>query len=301
MKKLFFISFLAAIVLTISCEKDQTNEFESIDNETLILKSTLAEDADEVSEYEVDFFTSTKSEMNKFGREWRGRQLGKHSPMGGRYRFGQCPDITVDSADTGYPRTITLNYGEGTELANGKIISGKIIINVSAPPLTDGAVKEVTYENFSVNETQISGTKVITFTGDNLTTKVFTSNGEMLYTFSDGSTMTKTNEKVRTWVSGIDTELDPVDDIIHITGSSSKIRSDGKEMQKEINEALVKTGSCKFIVQGVVTFTKNGEASAKLDYGDGTCDDKAILTIGGEEKEITLGKRIGKGKRNGKG
>jgi hypothetical protein len=38
-----------------------------------------------------------------------------------------------------FPKTITIDYGDGIQLVNGSIIMGKIIVNVSARPLTDGA------------------------------------------------------------------------------------------------------------------------------------------------------------------
>lgn len=283
----------------LSCDKDTISDILALDelnanaNQSLILKDAETEDAEEISNYEIDFFTSTKNAITGYCDGWRARQLGRAFMLGGRYRMGQCPDITVDPEGDVYPKTITMDYGTGTELANGKVISGKIIINISAPPLTNGATKNISYENYFVDSLQISGNKVITFIGDNETSKIFSSTGDMTFTFADGSTMTKISEHVRQWVSGIDTELNPSDDIIHITGSSSSIRSDGNEMQKVINEALVKTGSCRFITQGIITFSKTGESPAVLDYGDGTCDNLATLTKDGETKEIILGKRRG--------
>jgi len=288
----------------LSCEKGtigdliKLNELNADENQSLILKDAESEDADEVTNYEIDFYTSTKHAIKDFGKEWKNRQRQRHGQghgmmLGGRYRGNQCPDITVDSTESGYPKVITMDYGTGTELANGKIISGKIIVNISAPPLTNGATKEITYENYAVDSVQISGNKLITFIGDNATSKIFSSASEILFTFADGNSMTKTSEKLRQWVSGIDTEMDPKDDIIHITGSSSSVRSDGNEMQKTINEALVKTGNCRFIIQGVVTFTKTGDSPAVLNYGDGVCDRIATLTKDGETKEIVLGKRKG--------
>ncbi len=309
----------------LSCEKGTIgdlitlNELNADVNQSLILKDAETEDAEEVSNYEIDFFTSTKHAIKDFGNDWRNRHMqgqghgqgqGQGLMMGGRYRAGHLLDITVDSTESGYPKTIALDYGTGTELGNGKVIRGKIIINVSGPPLTNGSVKEISYEDFSIDSLGISGNKVITFIGDNTTSKVFSSTSSLMFTFADGSTMSKTSEKLRQWVSGIDTELDPKDDIIHITGSSSSVRSDGNEMQKLINEALVKTGNCKFITQGIVTFTKTGEPPAVLDYGDGTCDRNATITKDGETKEIILGKKKGgpghangegHGKGNGKG
>jgi hypothetical protein len=45
---------------------------------------------------------------------------------------------------------------------------------------------------------------------------------------------------------------------------------------------------CRYIVQGVVEITLNGELVSSLDYGDGECDDVAILTQDGETAEVDL-------------
>ena len=58
--------------------------------------------------------------------------------------MGLPPVITIEKTDGGFPITITLDYGDGTELLNGRIISGTITIVVSAPPRTDGATRTVT-------------------------------------------------------------------------------------------------------------------------------------------------------------
>ncbi len=45
--------------------------------------------------------------------------------------------------------------------------------------------------------------------------------------------------------------------------------------------------SCKFLVSGVIEISKDNNM-IKLDYGDGTCDDLAIVNINGTEKEIHI-------------
>ena len=52
----------------------------------------------------------------------------------------------------------------------------------------------------------------------------------------------------------------------------------------------MRLGACKFIVNGVVAYSQNGDEFASVDFGDGTCDDKAIKTTADGDEEITLGK-----------
>jgi hypothetical protein len=68
--------------------------------------------------------------------------------------------------------------------------------------------------------------------------------------------------------------------------------SNGKIFSKTITYPLTKTGACRFITEGTVTFARNGEKFAELDYGDGTCDDVATITKDGETRQITIGRRL---------
>jgi len=292
-RKLILSVFMLA-PLFFGCQKSLVPELESnndlllSDNEDYILKDAEIEEAVELADYEVDFFTTPKSGLRDFGKDKKKPPRGGKKPLGRRYHMDNCPDITIDSTETGFPRTITLNYGEGTELRHGKLLKGKIIIYVSDPPFTDGGTREITYENFYVDSMNIAGNKLMTFIGDNSTIKIFSSSSDLIYTFGDGSVESRSSNKVRQWISGIDTEFEPDDDIINITGSSLFVNKEGDEMEKLITDALVKTGACKYITQGVVTFSINGEVDAVLDYGQGDCDNKALLTKDGETTEIDL-------------
>jgi len=50
--------------------------------------------------------------------------------------------------------------------------------------------------------------------------------------------------------------------------------------------------ACKFIVSGIIEYTK-GELTSSLNFGNGSCDDIAVLTDSdGVETEITLKRRM---------
>ncbi|MFW5821666.1 MAG: hypothetical protein ACOCWA_10265, partial [Bacteroidota bacterium] len=82
------------------------------------------------------------------------------------------------------------------------------------------------------------------------------------------------------------------DDVILITGYVNYEAANGATFSKTIIYPLVKTGACRFMVEGIVSFTLNGEDFAELDYGDGTCDDVATITKDNETRQITIGKRL---------
>ena len=133
MKTKIFIAAIGIFTGFLSCQKtDDLNQNLTSDE---VLKSTEITMSDirvegiaQESGYEADFFSNSEQLLRQFahlkgrnGRllEWR---------QGLRYQMGQCPDVSIDTASTGYPITITLNYGDSTKLQNGRVMSGIITI-----------------------------------------------------------------------------------------------------------------------------------------------------------------------------
>ncbi len=289
-KNILFITAIA-IAFLMSCEKDPSNEVNLFteEEEAVIMEDAASDNVIEAMDYEVDFYTSSQdlldglngSKKSASAAEWRWR-----------YKNGVGPAITVDPTGRAYPKTITIDYGDGLELVNGRIISGKIIINVSARPRTNGATREVTYENFYVDSVNIAGGATRTFMGADSTERVFSNVSNLTLTFADGAVVQRTGERTRTLVEGFETPFLHSDDVILISGFVNYEAANGATFSKTIIDPLTKTGACRFIVQGFVSFTLNGEDFAELDYGDGTCNDVATITKDNETRQITIGKRL---------
>jgi len=285
--RLFGLAALATMVL--SCENNLFDKSETVtnnpiseDGEELVLKEAGADNALETADYEVDYFTTSDIPQDA------GLKSTNHRRFGLRYLVGQAPDVTVDTSATGFPKTIILDYGEGTELENGKILSGKIVIVVSAPRFTDGATREVTFVDFYVDSIGIVGKNTCSFySGQDSIQGTFVYNRNLQFNFPDDSYILREGERTRTWIYGLNTPFMHADDEIHITGQSTSEDRHGNVYTRVITNALVKTGACRFIIQGTVELSKNGEVMY-LDYGDGECDYLAELTKGAVTKEINL-------------
>ncbi len=297
MKNYFGIVVILVAVALVSCNKEKLETLDEISLKSLQIATieSTTENAATESHYEADYYMNAEKSLTaKFGK---GNRWGWLPAM--RYKFRQCPDVTIDSTETGYPKTITLNYGDGTELKNGRVLSGVIVIYISAEPETDGAYRETTYETFKVDTIAIEGTGKSTFTGDNVSTRIQQMASNLKFTFDNGLVVTREAEKTREWVEGIETDTIHSDDKIQITGFANATTSEGDEYEKTIIEPLIKLGDCKYIVQGVVEIIENGTTTSSIDYGDGECDSVATLTQNGETTEIELkgGKKERKGKK----
>jgi hypothetical protein len=301
--KIFSLAILISAGL-VSCQKSSDLGLVSSTEEG-ILKSTeitisdlKVESTTDESSYEADFFANAEQDL---------RQIAKHKGQFGklmdwrkglRYQMGQCPDVTIDTASTGYPIVITLNYGDSTVLENGRVLSGVITIEISGPKFTDGTTRTINYNGFVVDSVGIEGTIIETFSGDNLTSRKFNVNSDLTLTLADGTVIDRVSQKVHEWIGGIDTPLVFEDDIIQITGSINTTTSAGESYSKIIAEPLLRLGTCQYFVQGIINFQQNGEVTGVLDFGNGECDNQATLTTGGETITIDLKGKTPKANRS---
>ncbi len=298
MKKIIGISLVLAAVTLFSCQDEKVEPFDDFVLSEKAAQITFNEVSMESAltemEYEIDFYA------NAIGPLFMQQRMGQMWRWTNKLRYGaqQCPNLNIEAEDGDFPKTITLDYGDGTELQNGKILSGLITIEITAPRNSPEYQRNITYTNFGVNNIVINGTSVVTIDRGEETFRAFVNDMEI--TLEDGTVITRHSERSWQWIEGMETALDQTDDVIQITGYAEAKTSDDDEYRKEIVDPLVRTRDCRFIVQGVVEITLNGELISTLDYGDGTCDAVAIVAKDGEETEVDLAQhQMGNGYRSG--
>lgn len=307
MKKINLI-FLSCLALAFfSC--DNNDDVENVLNEDqVVLKNSVEtvvaseESAESVliaADYETDLYSFAETEFSEptSVKTGYGNHYAEMFRMWNRYRNDQIPNVNIAFGNDGrFPMTIVIDYGDSTVLNNDRVISGTITIVMTAPACTDGAVREITYD-LMIDSISIDGWKRFEFTGEQGISKKFTITSELTFGFPDGTELFRTEERTREWVAGLDTKFDMSDDKIEIRGSVTCVDSEGNEYSKIIDEEnpLVRIGTCKIIVSGIVIFSQNQIEFARLDYGDGECDNIATYTYVDENgetvtKEIEIGK-----------
>ncbi|MGQ1891098.1 hypothetical protein ACT29H_11725 [Thermophagus sp. OGC60D27] len=302
MKKLLFSLAFGTAIMFVSCENEEVipaSDFATanfnVTTESVVTTDAAIEDVVEAADYEVELYTGTVVMLEDLSvASQTNDQLKSASSerFRDRYRLGR-PDVTVEWTEGDYPRTVTLDYGEETELANGRIISGVIEIEISAPLFQEGAVRTVSFIDFSVDSLIINGTieKTIVSVTDEREVSIVR---DLIVALPDGTEVECYAEITRTWEEGLGTQFYHGDDVIGINGFATCTDSDGNEYRREITEKLQKQGGCRFLVSGEVTFSNNGEVFGTVNYGDGTCDNVGEYTTADGTKEFTIGKRIRK-------
>jgi hypothetical protein len=202
----------------------------------------------------------------------------------------ECPAVTVENPATGiWPKIITIDYGTGCVGFYDNTRSGKIMIEVTGPRRLEGSKRTVTFDNYYFNGIKVEGTKVFENIGlnanQNVVISVTLADGKLI--LPDGKTIERTIAHKREWVAGFMTPY-LWDDECLITGSANGKNADGVSYLRTITSALNWKRVCTFIVSGVVKIEREGAEPFELNYGDGECDNKAVVTRGEESKEIQL-------------
>lgn len=196
-----------------------------------------------------------------------------------RAAIGLCATITVTPNDTTYPKTITIDFGDSCVGLDGKLRSGKIIINLSAPLRKPGSVVTITLDNFYINHIHVEGTKAISNLRENVTIKfsVQVTGGKVTFPGGRGYSYESTKTKVQ--IAGMDTKT-CLDDVFQITGSAKITHNNGTVVTFEVVDPLIKKVICPWRSDGTLKITIKDRV-LKLDYGfphNGDCDNKALLT-----------------------
>jgi len=292
MKRIIGISLLLLTASLFSCQKDKidvtteeglTEKAAQITETEIQLEAVTTE-----TEYEVEFYANAERLLARW------MHLGKWWIGNGRLRYLEhhCPDVTIDvEGEDTYPKIITLDYGDSTVLRNGKVLSGQIVIEISAPRNSQNYMRTVTYNDFGIDSILINGMSMVTV--DKLDEMLRQFKSDFTIILADGSVVTRSSERTWQWTEGFDTEDDPSDDVILINGFVNA-EFNGDSYSKQITD-LKRIGDCRFIVAGVVTITLNDETVWSIDHGDGTCDNIATVTKDGETYEIDLSNHKMKG------
>ena len=281
--------------LTISgCKKDDSLNA-ATETETTELAATqeaTTQEAEAEAQFD-DVFNITAS-MNT---SQVGEDLGVSANVSGLFELGsttttntaRCFTITVvPNIPHVFPKTVTIDFGTGCLGRDGKYRKGKIVSIYTNPMVVPGAKVSTTFIGYHVDSFKIEGTHI--------TENTSTSNmqGWKVVVIDGKITNTNTN-RWRKWnsikdvlqIAGNGTPHFPLDDIYRITGSATGSNSGGHTWASLIVEPLIKKFTCPWIVQGTVRLMRDGRA-ALLDYGNGDCDNQAIIYINGVPHVITL-------------
>jgi len=201
--------------------------------------------------------------------------------------MSQCATVTTTQSGDTWIRTI--DFGDtNCMLLNGNTVRGKIIITFNND--FDAATRTIAYafDNFYHNDRHVEGNRTVVKTRSANNHPQATITLDMTVTTPAGAVFHRTGQRVREFTQGYDTPFNLSDNAFSITGNWTTTFPNGTTSSATITSPLIIQWNCAHILSGTISFTRNTN-SAILDYGDGTCDNQATVTINGVLHNITLG------------
>lgn len=277
LKKVNFTgSLLMAMLVLVSCDKDESPDI-SEEGTITVAELKVSDEADLIAEdvfnigeevYATDEITVT-SKAN--------------------YISDFLPDcVTITTVITSTSKERTIDFGEGCELPNGNVLSG--IIYLSYLKDMDLATKtlSMSLENFTYNGVAVEGSASVLRTRSNESgNPQSVAEASFSGNWPDGTSANFTANRTREWIEGYGSGY-WADNVFLISGKGTYTGKLGNVFMKETIVPLRRELSCRFIVSGILEITRN-DATASLDFGDGSCDAKGMLTYpNGDTEEIFL-------------
>lgn len=284
---------IGAMMLS-SCKKDEslTATTQTEATELAATQEATSQEADAEAQFD-DVFNITAS-MNT---DQVGEDLGVSANVSGLFELGsttntnhgRCFTITVvPNIPHVFPKTITIDFGTGCMGRDGKYRKGKIVSIYTNPMIVTGAKVSTTFIGYHVDSFYIEGTHI---TENTSTSNMQGWNIKVI----NGKITNTSNNRWRKWnsvkdilqITGNGTPYFPLDDIYKIEGAANGSNSGGHTWASQIVEPLIKKFTCRWIVKGTVRLLRDGRP-ALLDYGNGDCDNLAVIYINGVPHVITL-------------
>ncbi len=194
-------------------------------------------------------------------------------------RLSHLPScVTQTIVRNGSSVVITWEFdANGCTMPNGNTYSGTVTITRDWDVTSHSISGSITFDQFYVNDLMIEGSsdfiREINTTGN----PQITHNFDFTLTFPNGDTASRSGTRTREWAEGFGTP-DHTDDVFLITGNSHIVRRNGVVLDAVIITPLRREATCHYFVSGTIEITKNGQM-AVLDFGNGTCDNEATLTL----------------------
>lgn len=217
----------------------------------------------------------------------KGPAMGPKPP-----HWGPCATITIVPFDSiTWPKTITVDFGPVNCLCNdGKYRRGQIVTIASAPPMDSLSTRITNSINYYVNDHLVEGTRtssnlghingMLTHTNSLLNGKITRPNG-------DSSTMNA--QHTRVFAAGESTPYPVIyDDVWLLSGSKSGTMFNGTSYSMTITNPLEIPRACSWIVSGTKEMQRGNKPLRTIDFGNGSCDNIATVTVNGVTQTIYL-------------
>ncbi len=248
--------FCTVALFAVSCSNDsdenaQDLEFTQAEVKTILETDDVSSAADSIIS-ELYMGNSAKSSKNE-----------------------ECYSATYN--ETGFNVTFNNCVLNGTENVNGTL-------SIVYATENESASFTATYTDFYVGDIKLNGTRSFGLAGNSEGNSVsFSVTSDMTITMADDSVIAENGTKTLGYVFS----QNLAESVFTISGNWT-LQLDGNTYKVAVGTTLEGNLGCEYLNKGSMTVDKNGLAVA-IDFGDGSCDDKATVTYpDGTTEDISL-------------
>lgn len=294
--------FLFLAILVFSCKKETSQHLTAQEEEQANVTASESDaEAEGVFNGIFDDVMGVNNEVGIagtgiFARSAVGNGPGDVSRGDSTNPAPSCLILTiVHTTGTVFPIVITYDFGTGCVGSDGHFRKGKIITTYTNRLIVPGSSATTHFIDFYIDSIHVENTTIHTITN-------ISSLDTLKYKIEVHAKLSKQNGNYSEWhstktITRISSNITPtIQDYFKVQGSAAGKVKRGDLLvawRAEIVEPLIKRFLCRWISKGTVRIARenlsaNSQWIGILNYGDGICDNKAILTINNIPHEITL-------------
>ena len=194
-------------------------------------------------------------------------------------KLGPCVVRTY----TATTRTLVIDFGTGCVCYDGRVRSGQIIVLFTTDINRRIAGSVVRRRNYFVNGNQHLATRTFTAQADGGFT-VAVDSARIILANNGGTHSWTANWRFSPTANTTATLRE-----YSVTGAAVGTNRKGVAYTATITTPLIRRSDCpKYYVSGVIDFSNSQGKTMSLNYGTGTCDNFATVTVNGRTKIINL-------------
>lgn len=263
------------LVVVTSCRKEELSETKTAPGEAALSQYLFNSIKDE-----VDQEISRLAVLNGLISEENGDRNG-------------CVTASINPLGNIFPKTVTLTYPDGCTTIAGATIKGNIQLIISGRVRENGTTVTFNLNKFEYKDHHISGEYKIIFTGPfshrtEIKNGLISTPDNRIIKFNSINTASQIDGKETTFRTHPLTFL--FDDAYQITTTSWGTNSKGTDFTINTVTPLEYKILCQWITSGVLSISEqlNPIFTVVIDYGDGNCDNKAMMRFNDREILIQL-------------
>lgn len=214
--------------------------------------------------------------------------IRQEAPFSG-VRYPCMDSVTTETA--GELETYHIHFGsDQCEDEDERSRKGKLSFTFNGSITEEGTIITITPDNYMLNDYELQGEVTVTNEGAN-------SEGNIEFEISAPATtiVAPLNDytvqcqsvHTRTWTNGAQSNFVEDDEYL-INGSGNGLDRTEKSFTFAIDEALSTNIICNHFQSGVTNVTPSGALTRRIDYGDGSCDDQAKITVNNRDYSIDI-------------